>query len=204
MRRYSAALFSSGGFARHPVAHARPGLTMIEIIVAVAILAILTAAIAPTLLGVVDHKRIEASAESIEALTDAMSTMRDDNQDWPGRLSHLSTPITTSDLNICGVPYASGKVAQWAGPYIDRVVASTGVPLAIGTVSDLLVREIVSGNDGYLKVEVTGVTPDDALALDEYTDGDGSSTEGAVRWDEGAISPDGLVTVYYLRPIRGC
>lgn len=172
-----------------------------EVLVAIVIILILTAALAPTLLGVLDRKRVESARESLDALVTAMTEMRADNQDWPGKLSHLATPITTADRNICGSTYSAGKVGNWGGPYVARVVQSTGFPIAIGTARDSLVRELISGNDAYLKIQVDSVAQEDATELDKLYDNDGSAG-GTVRWS--ASSGSGLVTLFFLRPIRGC
>jgi type II secretory pathway pseudopilin PulG len=175
---------------------------MIEIVVALAVIAVLTAAVAPSLIGVLDRKRVESAAETLEVLIAAMTTMRGDNQDWPGRLTHLAWPITVADRNICGSTYASGRVNNWAGPYLDRNIPAGGLPIGIGIARDSLVREVISGNDSYLKIRIDQVMEEDALALDRLKDGDGSAG-GSVRWD---TPPDanGQVTVFFLRPIRGC
>jgi prepilin-type N-terminal cleavage/methylation domain-containing protein len=184
------------GFGR-----SRRGLTLVEVVVTVAIILILTAALAPSMAGVLDRKRVESAKESIDALVTAMSEMRSDNQDWPSRLSHLSTPIVTGDQNICAANYSTGKISGWAGPYLSRTVPTTGIPIGIGTVQNVLVREIISGNDSYLKIQVNDVTEEDAIALDALYDNDGS-TGGTIRW--GSPSATGQVTMFALRPIRGC
>lgn len=168
-----------------------------------AVILILGAALIPNLAGVLDRGRVDAAAESLAGLVEAMSAMREDNQDWPGQLEHLSRPITTDDTNICGSTYAQGRVNNWAGPYVDRVIPASGVPVGIGVAQNDLIRQVVSGNDGYLIIEVTGVTVEDAEALNEKVDADGSSTAGTVRWTT-PPSAEGLVTLDYLRPIRGC
>jgi prepilin-type N-terminal cleavage/methylation domain-containing protein len=191
-----------GDRVRHrPTRRVRNGLTLIEVVVVVAIILILTAALTPSLIGVLDRKRVESAVESIDALVAAMSEMRGDNQDWPSKLSHLATPIVTGDLNICGVAYSSGKISQWAGPYLSRTVPTTGIPIGIGTAKNDLVREMISGNDSFLKIQVDNVTQEDALAIDDVYDDDGSAA-GTIRW--GVASASGQVTMFVLRPIRGC
>jgi prepilin-type N-terminal cleavage/methylation domain-containing protein len=179
----------------------RRGVTLIEIVVAVAIITILAAALAPSVIGALDRNRVEDASESIDALVSAMSDMRLDNQDWPGKLSHLAAPISIADKNICGNAYSSGKVSQWAGPYVSRTVPTTGIPIGIGTARDSLVREVISGQDAYLKMQIDDVTAEDASSLDDIYDKDGSSA-GTIRW--GSASATGQVTLYVLRPIRGC
>jgi type II secretory pathway pseudopilin PulG len=184
-----------------PIVRRRTGLTLIEVIVTVLILVMLAAALAPSLIGVLDRERVDAAKETLDGLTAAMTEMRNDNQDWPSRLSHLTTPITTSDKNICQANYSSGKVGNWAGPYLSRVIQTTGFPISIGIVRDSIVREIISGNDAYAKIQVDSVKQEDASDLDKSYDNDGSAA-GTVRW--GSASATGQVTLFFLRPIRGC
>ena len=194
-------LYSMTPYRNSPSARRRPGVTLIEVIVAVVIVLVLTAALTPSLIGVLDRKRVETAKENFDALVTAMSDMRADNQDWPGRLSHMTTAITTSDRNICGATYSAGKVSNWAGPYLSRVIPTSGFPIGIGTARDSLVRELISGNDSYLKIQVDSVTQENAADLDRLYDSDGSAA-GTVRW--GAVSATGQVTLFFLRPIRGC
>jgi prepilin-type N-terminal cleavage/methylation domain-containing protein len=184
---------------------ARSGLTLIEIVVVIVVLLILAAAIAPSLVGSLDRERVSTAATTLQEITDAMSEMRKDSQDWPGRLSHLSTAITTSDQNVCGNAYTAGKVGNWAGPYIDRVIPSTGIPVGIGTASNTVYRSSVSGQDALLTIEITSVQEADALSLNTVVDNDGDvagRTTGTIQWS--TTSSEGLVTVLYYRPIRGC
>jgi type II secretory pathway pseudopilin PulG len=184
-----------------PSVRRRSGLTLVEVVVAVLIIVLLTAALTPSLIGVLDRERVDEAKETLDGLVAGMTEMRNDNQDWPSRLSHLTTPITTSDRNICGANYSAGKVSNWAGPYLSRVIPTTGFPIAIGIARDSLVREIIGGTDAYAKIQVDSVKAEDASDLDKVYDNDGSAA-GTVRW--GSASATGQVTLFFLRPIRGC
>jgi prepilin-type N-terminal cleavage/methylation domain-containing protein len=181
------------------------GLTLIEIVVVVAILLILAAAVAPSLIGSLDRTRAVSAVDQLQDIIDAMSEMRKDQQDWPGRVSHMATPITTSDKNVCGANYTAGRVNNWAGPYLDRSVPSSGLPIAIGVMKDTTYRSDISGTDALLTLEIINVSQEDALAVNTAVDNDGAvagRTIGTVRWS--TSSSEGLVTMYYYRPIRGC
>lgn len=188
-----------------PRSHLRRAATLWEVVVAVAVVLILTAAVMPSLIGGLERTRVTNAATTLQAITDAMTRMRRDNQDWPGRLSHLSAPITTADVNVCGNTYAAGRVNNWGGPYIDRVVPATGLNIAIGVIKDSVYRSQVTGNDGLLTMEIVGVSEEDALGLNTTVDNDGDvagRTTGTVQW----TTPDseGRVTLFFYRPIRGC
>ncbi len=180
-------------------------MTIIEIVVVIAVLLILAAAVTPSLIGSLERSRAAGAVDQLQDIIDAMSEMRKDQQDWPGRVSHMATPITTSDKNVCGNNYTSGRVNNWAGPYLDRAVPSSGLPLAIGTMKDSTYRSEISGQDALLTLEVVNVSQEDALAVNASVDSDGDvagRTIGTVRWS--VPSAEGLVTMYYYRPIRGC
>ena len=188
---------------RFPRAGGRPGLTLLEVMIAIAIIAILAATVAPNFIGALDRKRVDASAEALVEIMEAMTTMRLDNQDWPGSISHMAEPITTSMTNVCGNGYPTGKVNNWEGPYLDRPIPASGLPIGVGIAEDVFVREVVSGNDAYLKIQITDVSEEDAIALNHVLDADSSATGGAFRWNTPADA-EGMVTAFYLRPIRGC
>lgn len=190
----------------------RSGVSLIETLVAAALLVGLATAFLPNLLASTDRARAQAAALALEGLTDAITAARFDNQDWPHLLSHLTNGISDTDQNICGDTYTQGRVKNWDGPYHDRVFPPTGLPIGIGTVNDTLRREILPGGGGppgggkgsvaLLKIVVYDVTVEDARELNRIVDADGSGTEGTVRWE--TPSESGLTTVQWLRTIKGC
>lgn len=193
----------------------RSGVSLIETLVAVSLIVALATAFLPNLLASTDRARAQSSALVLEELTDAITTARFDNQDWPALLSHLTVGITTEDANICGELYRAGKVNNWDGPYHDRVLPSTGLPLPIGTVNDTLVRVIISGDAGppggggggggavaLLKIVVEDVAVEDARELNRVVDADDDPAAGTIRWS--GLSGGGLTTVEWVRTIKGC
>lgn len=195
----------------------RRGFSLIEVLVAVAVVIVLATALLPNLLASTDRLRVQSTALVLEALSDGISTARFDNQDWPLLLSHLVHGITTNDLNICGSTYRAGTVNNWDGPYYERTFPATGLPTAIGVIRDTLEREIISGGGGgpgqgqgqggggavsLLKIVVDSVPEEDARELNRIVDADGDAAAGTIRWT--APSGSGLTTVRWLRTIKGC
>lgn len=195
----------------------RSGVSLIETLVAVALVVALATAFLPNLLASTDRARSQAAALILEELSDGITTARFDNQDWPSQLSHLTVTITTNDQNICGDTYRPGKVNNWDGPYHHRVFPPTGLPIGIGTVRDTLGRVIISGGGGgpgqggggggggaisHLKILVDSVPVEDARELNRIVDADDDPAAGTIRW--GGVSGSGLTTVEWVRTIKGC
>lgn len=184
------------------------GVSLIEVLVAVALLVALATAFLPNLLASTDRARAQSTALVLEDLSDAITDARFDNQDWPSRPSHMAHPITTSDYNICGDTYRPGTVNNWDGPYFHRTFPSTGLPVAIGVVRDSVEREVISGNPrgggavSYFKLLVDSVQHEDARELNRIVDADADSAAGTIRW--GPISGSGLTTVRWYRVVKGC
>lgn len=185
----------------------RAGFTLIELLVGLAIMVMIATVVAPVMLSSLDRARQEQGAAALTNLATAIGEFEEDVHEWPRSLTQLSEPITTSDVNSCGRVYQPGDVSQWGGPYVDRLLAPTGLPVFIGTAQNQLVRDPASqtkgGNWGVLRLVVQSVTPDDAAAVDREIDGAESSTSGTIQW---TTPPDaqGFVTLSYVIPARGC
>lgn len=172
---------------------------MTEVLVTLAIMAVLGAVTVPVLLGTVGRSRIDAGRESLEAVGEAVRLFRDAVGATPASLDQLVTPITGADADICGDSYHGGERNRWAGPYLDRALSPNGVPIAVGTVAPAFgVLNDPTGID-YLRIDLLQVLDEDASALDaRIDDGDGSGA-GALRW-----TGSGLITAHYLIPFRDC
>lgn len=183
---------------------------MVEITVVLVIILGLAALVAPGLLGRLDRSRVDASAESLRGITTAIhdpgrgrGSFRRHVGMYPRAISHLTRQISTLDANSCGVAYTTIDSAGWNGPYLNRTVPGTGVPIAMGVVRDTLTRDPVSGgNAPVLRIHVDSVAIEDAGALDVRVDGVRDSTAGTVRW--GPIDGEGFVTLDYLLPVKNC
>lgn len=180
---------------------------MIEVIVAVAVTAILVVSIFPTVSDVLERRRLESAAKTLRELAVSIWAFRADVGVHAGALADLTAPIAVSGVNSCGVNYTTPNVNAWAGPYYTRQsITSSGLPLSsgrFGHAQNALVRT-PSGvaTPGTTSIVVTGVQSAAAVELNDLVDADGSSTTGRVRW--GATDPQGFVTMTYHVAINGC
>jgi hypothetical protein len=134
---------------------------------------------------------------------------------FPRRVSHLHTPITSTETNICGTVYdTKGKndeVGAWqsharGGPFYRYPTAQTGFPIPIGIVSDTFVRSPTTAANvdqsyGVIQIVVRSVSDDDVTETNLLIDRDGNSAGGAVRWTS---TGGGLNTMTWNIPIGGC
>ena len=181
------------------------GFTFIEIIVGLAIVLMVATVVTPVLLGRLDAARIETSLKTLDAIKTGVESFENDVGQFPGQLSHLSTAITTSQEDICDNDYSNSEANRWSGPYLDRIVPSTGLRLPIGRAKNQL-DELPnnSSNPTSIRMTVDSVAVEDAEELNVLLDGDvGNSTQHNVQWTTPASS-EGLVTLYLIQLIDGC
>lgn len=166
--------------------------TLVEVIVALAVILILAAVAVPQLGGYLDQKRVEETAALLQQLRDALygpsTSFRSNVGANASRLSHLSTPIVNGDGDSCGGNYTGGERNNWpdGGPYINWVIdPAAGLRTPIGQADDLLIRVPLNGggSTGRLRIRFNNsVTLADAQALDLYVDGVVNGTSGVVQW----------------------
>ena len=178
------------------------GFALVEVIVALAVLLILAAVALPQIAGYLDQKRIEETAERLVTVRDALymptTGFRQAVGANAGRLSQLSTAITTSDRDSCGATYNGGEVGRWddEGPYVNFVIdPSSGMATPIGLANNTLTR-VVAGGTTRLRISWTDASLSDATALDLYVDGTAAWNAGTVQWTP-QLGVDGLVSLTY-------
>lgn len=184
------------------------GFTLIEAIVAAAIVAILSAVAFPVVAEQIERRRVDNAITTLKDLADAVTAFRAHVGMNPGRLVHLSSPITATDPNSCGSAYGTPAANLWAGPYYTkRLLIGTGLPLSednLGRVQNVLVRAPAGvATPGSLAFQVTAIPLDKVTEIDASVDGDGGVTTGRVRWTTPADA-NGHVTMSYHVAINGC
>ena len=184
------------------------GFTITEVIVACAVLVILAAAVVPTVAGYLNRKRIKDTLATLEALGVAINSFHTTVQNWPGRLSDLTTQIVATDRTACtAVTYTLASRWGSGGPFFDQAIPTSGFSLPIGVANDSLERVPNSAAAGLLNIVIPNVRFQDAQAMNDITGGPGdlnqpdrSNNTGLVRWS--APSADERVTVTYGIPVN--
>lgn len=178
---------------------------MVEVLVALAIVLILAAVTVPSLVGYVDQMAVEATANQLALVRDALylkgaSAFRQDVGANAGRLSQLARQIFKNSpgfVNSCGNQFSAKEAGNWRGPYVNfDIDPAAGMATPIGVASDALTRVPASGA-GSLRIDFNNnVQLSQAELLDQAVDGANGSSAGIVRWVLPASN--GMVTLQYL------
>lgn len=199
---------------RHFVRSRRDGFTAIEMVVVLAVLAILAAVIARNVVGTVNSGRSAALAESLDALRQSVYAYRADVRRYPTQLAYLSTqPGSASD--VCGRTVPPAFLAEWRGPYTAQMITASG--LQVGDASILNGVEVVATAPApapgietpatlYIVVEDVdlAVAEDLEKAFDSETISASSYTTGTILWEDTGTAGDASGTLRFGLSIRGC
>ncbi len=178
----------------------RPGFTLVEILVVLAVILALAAIVIPQVASRARDATPTAVISSISTLADAIGQFKADVRRYPQRLEWLGGTAGTP-TDICGNTIPAGLLNRWSGPYIQRQV-SNGIPAGDATVVNLLERDDPAATTvSSLILKAADVTQDAAETIDAEIDGTVDLNAGTVRWTDITGSAD---TLYYYYPIRGC
>lgn len=85
------------------------GFTLIELVIVMAIIAMLVALIAPRFVGTLGDSQVKATRAQIQMMSTALDSFRVDNRRYPTQQEGLKALVERPD----GLP-------TWAGPYLAR------------------------------------------------------------------------------------
>ena len=186
----------------------RRGFTVLEIVVAVFILALMSAAIIPALMGRIRDAQSSALSQTLFSLSLAVFEYRKAVSVNPSQLTQLAAKPLGTDNDACGNDITTANVNNWRGPYVSRELLSAGIGIGDARISNALRREI--GPPTILFIDVEFVDAQAAVDIDRAYDGQTDTpTTGTVRYTAAAFggyqaAPAGMVTLSYGMPITGC
>jgi prepilin-type N-terminal cleavage/methylation domain-containing protein len=168
----------------------RPGFTLAEILVALALMALLAAVLLPTVAGQIlkgDAGRVSADLQAVRGGAEQFLA---DVRRYPGKYSDLATAITTTtgspkfNVDILGNGYNAGMVGRWKGPYVTKDTTAGTVSTGFGGEIRNVFMQVTNTNAiPYLTVVVVGISGPDFDKIDEQIDGVVNRTSGLMRWN---------------------
>ena len=182
----------------------RRGFTLAEILVALALMALLAAVLLPTVAGQIMKGDSARVVQDLEAVRSGAERFLTDIRRYPGRYTDLSTAITTAHTDILGNAYNAGMVSKWKGPYITKDTINASIETGFsGRITNAFARFTHTNAVQYLTVVVTGIPGSDFDKIDEQLDGPSVSpagrTTGLMRWN----STGGVDSLkFYAIPIQ--
>ena len=174
----------------------REAMTIVEVLIALAILAIIAAVVLPTTAGQLRDGHAAALANQLANLRDAIGNYRQNVGAYPISLTQLTTqPVGGADA--CGTALSNPEVNAWRGPYINQNIVGN-MPVGSAIVVASLTRA-PAGTIGLLQIRAARVENDIASELEEQFDGNANFATGTILWT--AAGDD---TLTFQIPIRGC
>lgn len=195
--------------AGHPhTDHAQPrhGFTVVEIIVALLIMAVLAAVMVPALKTRMNTADAAGIIDDLKQIREAAVAYRENVSRYPRKLAQLSARPSASvgTTDLCSTTLPQSAIDSWRGPYLAQRVTSSGLQIGGSTILDDMDRSpaspTVAQPEGFLRVAVQDVDQIVANEVDRAFDpltasGTPDLTTGAVTWDG---------TLRFWIAIRGC
>lgn len=189
--------------------------TVVEVLIAIAIIALLAAVIIPTAKSQLDKSQVSAVSANLQAVREGILAYRENVGFYPSELVQLVTRPGTGGVttnNSCGAATPAASIAKWRGPYLAQAITTSGFPSGDVTVQNSLTRTPANTSgapEGTLAVSVSDVvnSTDESLAkdvekaVDGYTVDTLTLSSGAIRW---TVVSGVMGTMTYHISIRNC
>ena len=180
----------------------RRGFTAVEILVALAIVAVLSAIVVPEVVGRVRESRQSALSQTFFGLSQGIAEYKKAVTRYPSRLSLLTVAPGAGATDACGDTLSLANKNNWRGPYVSRQLLATGTRMGDAQISDTLFRT-ADPPPTYLYIRATGVDVKIAEGLEAELDGTSvnPTITGTIRTDPPVAEQ---VVLNYSIPISGC
>lgn len=182
----------------------RRGFTLIEIVIALGVIALIAGFLAPQIVSRLQGGESAAMIRNLASIADASHAYGADMGRYPSQLTLLATPPTPTTPDLCG--RAVPDPSLWRGPYLNRSLAAIGLPTGSAVIGNGFTRDppstVLTADFGYLVVTATGVDRGVAEDVEAQFDGDGNLATGSNRWS--AVGDPARGTLTYRVPMRGC
>lgn len=190
----------------------RGGFTLPEVLVTVAIVAVLAAMVVPAVTQQISKGDAPAFLGSVNSLRTAITSFVADVRRFPGKVDDLQvkpTPLTDFDLSADGLGAAAGSgppqgtafstsvANRWRGPYENSGNTTGQVVMGYGWRTTNVLYDSLS----YVVAALVKTNADslDAVELDVALDGGNGPNAGLVRWKTAAVGAPPLTPANTIR-----
>lgn len=170
----------------------RSGFTLPEVLVTVAIVAVLAAVVVPTVTSQIGKGDDASFQTGTTNLRTGITAFVSDTRKWPGRLSDLYNAPAGAGTDLFGAPYGAPAVARWRGPYVSGALGPTdSLYVSLATIrsglKDSSLADPLVGTSGYVIATLLDVTTLAQIArLDTLIDNATGFDAGTLQWLTGA------------------
>jgi prepilin-type N-terminal cleavage/methylation domain-containing protein len=163
----------------------RAGFTLAEVLVTVAIVAILAAVVVPAVTNQISKGDEANIASTMGSVRTGITAFVTDTRKFPGRLSDLFNAILSTDKDITVADYGTPAVGRWKGPYMSGAMAPTdSMPVGLGFLRNTVKDSSFITTSGNVIVTISGVYTDAvAKHIDSLIDNGNGRSAGALRWN---------------------
>lgn len=148
------------------------GFTLAEILVALALIALLAAVLLPTVAGQILKGDAARVMQDFDAVRSGIDQFLADVHRYPGKYSDLSKAITITQTDINSATYTTGLTSKWAGPYVTKDTMSSVIPSGFGgSIQNTFVKTLSTNSVNYVTVLIFGIAAPDFDKIDLQVDG---------------------------------
>ena len=172
-----------------------PGFTLTEVLVTVAVIALLSAVAIPTVMSRLAVGHGNAIAAELKNLGLGLRGFNTNVGTYPKNLADMSV-APGSPQNYCSLTISPTNIAKWRGPYTSRFITGD---YTLNNSTIVSAMTYTAGPPAYLQITINNVTADVARTIEEAIDGSvvsNSYTTGAFTY----TSPNAV----YRIPARAC
>lgn len=155
----------------------RSGFTLAEILIALALIAVLAAVLLPAVAGQISKGDAGRAMQDLDAVRAGVDQFLADVHRYPKLVRHLTTKVTGTDRDVNGTLYPAGLAVKWSGPYITKTLNDAGViPTGFGAnIQDSLVKVLNTNGINYVTVRIHPMDSAAFARLDLEIDGASAS-----------------------------
>lgn len=175
------------------------GFTLAEMLVAIGLVAALSAVLVPSVARQAQRAQAQRVATDIQAVSDGIHYFYAGVERLPASLNQLEAPPSTDGTApalLPGTTIPADLARRWKGPYLSRRNPAASLPTGYrAAISSAFGTDTLDGIP-YLTLTVTGLNPAQFVAVDRILDAGSGGAAGSLRYD----AADSTAT-YFSTPV---